>query len=126
GDGMTRREIEKGWLTISISKKREMKVKGTSTDKGRTPLGEKGLGRLSTQRLASKLELLTNNKTEPTGYHVYFNWDDFTEEALLSKVNVEVIPVDKQNIKKGTSLALLNIKDPSVWQGENVEKIKGK
>jgi signal transduction histidine kinase len=123
---MKKSEIEKGWLTISVSKKREMKALGQTTGKGRTPLGEKGLGRLSTQRLASKLEIFTNEKQEPNSYHVYFNWEDFTENTLLSEVNVEIVPLEKDSVKKGTRLALLDIKDAAVWQGDNAEKIKGK
>ena len=124
---MTRDEIESGWLTISVSKKREMKAKGRSTSKGRTPLGEKGLGRLSTQRLATKLELFSNSdKKDESAYHVYFNWDDFTEDALLTKVDVAIDPIDKKKQRKGTSLVLLNLKDPAVWSGTNVERIKGK
>src|SRR4051812_3794108 len=48
GTGMGRKEIEQGWLTISFSKKRQQKEAGIVTPKKqRTPLGDKGLGRLS-------------------------------------------------------------------------------
>jgi signal transduction histidine kinase len=128
GDGMTRNEIENGWLTISLSKKRAMKASGQATTKGRTPLGEKGLGRLSTQRLASKIEILTNTEQEQEEFasHVYFNWSDFREDTLLSQVNVEIQNVNKDSVKKGTRLILLDLKDPNVWLGDNAVKIKGK
>ncbi len=43
GVGMGRNEIEKGWLTISLSFKRKMKREGRVTlKKQRTPLGDKG------------------------------------------------------------------------------------
>lgn len=126
GDGMTRDEIVSGWLTISISKKRAMKLNGVTTQKGRTPLGEKGLGRLSTQRLANKIEIITNHDEEPSAYHVYFNWNDFTEETLLSKVDVEIKPVEKKLIPKGTKLILLDVKDKPAWINENAIRIKSK
>jgi len=57
GIGMAGSEIEKGWLTISFSAKREMRKKGDLTPKKkRTPLGKKGVGRLSTQRLGVILQ----------------------------------------------------------------------
>ena len=51
GFGMNEDEIIDGWLVISVSEKRKMKSEGRTTPEGRTPLGDKGLGRLSTQRL---------------------------------------------------------------------------
>ncbi|MCP8713018.1 ATP-binding protein, partial [Streptomyces sp. AC04842] len=45
GMGMNRADIERGWLMISLSGKRVMKAAGHTTPKGRTPLGDKGLGR---------------------------------------------------------------------------------
>src|SRR6185437_297982 len=44
GMGMGRDDIERGWLIISLSGKRVMKAAGEKTPKGRTPLGDKGLG----------------------------------------------------------------------------------
>ncbi len=60
GFGMNETVILKSWLTISYSQKRadENNVK-PKTPLGRTPLGDKGLGRLSTQRLADCCEIFT-------------------------------------------------------------------
>ena len=58
GVGMNYNDIISRWLFISLSHKREMKEKGEVTNGGRTPLGDKGLGRLSTQRLGN-VELRT-------------------------------------------------------------------
>ena len=85
GTGMDRDDIEEGWLTISLSKKRAMKRKGAvSPKRKRTPLGDKGLGRLSTQRLGDRLEMFTVKEQydEATDdwtysdkeYHVAVNW----------------------------------------------------
>ena len=53
-------EIVRGWLTISFSHKRQIRSEGKLTPKKhRTPLGDKGLGRLSTQRLGHRLEMFT-------------------------------------------------------------------
>ena len=48
GFGMDRETILKSWLIISYSNKREVNGVKPKTPKGRTPLGDKGLGRLST------------------------------------------------------------------------------
>src|SRR5207248_3272422 len=45
GEGMTLDTIRRGWLTISLSPKREFKRAGKTTPLyHRTPLGDKGLG----------------------------------------------------------------------------------
>ena len=109
GFGMNKETILKSWLLISYSKKREQKAKNIKTPGGRTPLGEKGLGRLSTQRLADICEILTNtNKTE--GTHLAFNWKDFEKEERLSDVEIQS---KKYNpiIKNGTKLIQWQILD---------------
>lgn len=123
GFGMSKDTIMKSWLVISYSQKRAFKEAGKKTDKDRTPLGDKGLGRLSTQRLADICEIFTNeDKTK--GIHVGFDWRDFEREDALSKV-----PVNNKNFvpkkKKGTSLILANLKNSEVWEGKNLEKFKG-
>ena len=47
GFGMSENTIMKSWLLISYSQKRELKEAKKKTPGGRTPLGDKGLGRLT-------------------------------------------------------------------------------
>ena len=46
GVGMDLERVRRGWLTVSLSEKQEMKAEGRTKGKERTPLGEQGLGRL--------------------------------------------------------------------------------
>ena len=93
GFGMDSDEIEKGWLTISFSNKRLMRREGILTPiKKRTPLGEKGLGRLSSQKLGNRLEMLTTKdprlvekNTPIQTCHVAFDWNDFSEDKSLTR-----------------------------------------
>ncbi|MBP9151019.1 MAG: sensor histidine kinase [Flavobacteriales bacterium] len=126
GDGMNKGELTKGWLTISSSKKREIKRSGGVTRLGRTPQGDKGLGRLSAQRLGRKLEIITGKAKDDTQYHVGFNFDDFKEGTMLAKVPVRWTPSAKVTEKKGTKLIILDLKNPSTWSGEAGKKIIGR
>src|ERR1700743_1216361 len=74
GFGMNLGDIIDGWLVISLSGKRSMKTLFQTTPGGRIPLGEKGLGRLSTQKLGDRLEMFTGKKNDPNNYHVAFSW----------------------------------------------------
>lgn len=123
GFGMSEQTIMKSWLIISYSQKRSFKEAGKKTKKGRTPLGDKGLGRLSTQRLADICEIFTNEEGKH-GTHIGFNWKDFEKEEALSEVKVE-IETFKTTKKKGTTLVLANLNNAEVWEGSNLEKFKG-
>jgi len=123
GFGMSEETIMKSWLIISYSKKRAMKEAKETTPGGRTPLGDKGLGRLSTQRLADICEIFTNEE-DKKGTHIAFNWKDFEQEEALGEVSVQAESYEPQK-KKGTTLVLANLNHSEVWEGKNLEKFKG-
>ena len=123
GFGMSEETIMKSWLIISYSQKRALKDAKKKTPKGRTPLGDKGLGRLSTQRLADICEIFTNEKGKK-GSHIAFNWKDFEKEESLGKVQIQAETFEPQR-EEGTSLVLANLNHSEVWEGKNLEKFKG-
>lgn len=123
GMGMDRPDIERGWLMISLSGKRTMKAAGDKTPKGRTPLGDKGLGRLSTQKLGQNLELYTRKDDQPDTLHVAFAWNAFTDDKSLSEVPVTIDVSPAPGRKKGTMLVASGLRNPDVWRGTAVEKL---
>ena len=122
GFGMDQETIMKSWLVISYSNKRAKNGIKPKTPKGRTPLGNKGLGRLSTQRLADICEIFTK-KVEGEALHVGFDWNDFDKVEKLSEVKVEFQHATI-NKKEGTRLVLLNLSDKKAWEGDNLERFK--
>lgn len=66
GHGMTDDVLTKGFLTIGTS------IKSGDSDS----LGEKGIGRLATQRLGSALLVETSSSDESHTSYVFINWDD--------------------------------------------------
>src|SRR5579885_1559030 len=77
GVGMDFETIKGGWLLISNLLKRDFKRRKATTQRGRTPLGDKGLGRLGVQRLGYNVEILTKAAASNVGYYVAFSWNDF-------------------------------------------------
>jgi signal transduction histidine kinase len=118
GIGMDEDTITRGWLTVSNSPKREMKRMGLTTKRGRTPLGDKGLGRLSAQRLAANVEIFTRPSGSPIEYHVAFSWNSFSQENIsLTQVPVffeELLP----QRDAGTKIVLSDLKDVDAWKGK--------
>lgn len=123
GFGMDRETLLKSWLIISYSNKREVNGVKPKTPKGRTPLGDKGLGRLSTQRLANCCEIFTR-KEGKEAFHVGFNWSDFDKVERLGDVDVEFHTTEFPN-KSGTKMVLLDLIGKNCWQGEGLERLKG-
>lgn len=122
GFGMDEDTILNSWLVISYSNKRPVDGVKPKTPKGRTPLGDKGLGRLSTQRLAQVCEIYTKKETG-TAIHVGFDWDTFDTANKLQDVTVRY---DKShlNYSHGTKLVLAGINDDDYWRGKNLELFK--
>lgn len=123
GFGMNKDTILKSWLIISNSEKRKFKEEKKKTPQGRTPLGDKGLGRLSTQRLANKCEIFTKKNNE-NGIHLAFDWKDFDKVEKLSDVQIQSLSYNT-NKKQGTILVLGDINYPEAWKGKNLERFKG-
>ena len=123
GEGMTLADIKRGWLTISNSIKRDQK-KHPIPENRRTPLGDKGLGRLGTQRLGSNLEIWTRPKDEDVEYHVSFSWDDFNTKISVTEVSAKLEEFRPALRKAGTRLLISDLKDLSYWhqQKDEVQK----
>lgn len=121
GSGMTPEQIEHGWLRIAVSEKRAMKEAGKTTKQGRTPLGDKGLGRLGAQRLGQEIELVT--KAARTGaLRVRFSWADFARFDTLGRVPVKADKVTRS--RTGTTVRLLGLRQREYWKttGEEAKR----
>lgn len=100
GSGMTKEQIEMGWLRPAstlktnvkerLKKEREKAIRENKLDifekylqlvkeenKGRIPLGEKGVGRFASHRLGRNLIIKTKVKENNYEYILKINWDDF-------------------------------------------------
>jgi signal transduction histidine kinase len=123
GTGMTLEGIRQGWLTISNSEKRDLKDRTLTTKKGRTPLGDKGLGRLGTQRLGFNVELFTRTKDSPTEQHVWFSWKNFLGQNRLS--DVDISREDRSPVlKQGTKLIISDLREVALWKGDAVKPLE--
>jgi signal transduction histidine kinase len=125
GDGMTYGDIVSKWLVISLSSKREMKALSKTTPKGRVPLGEKGVGRLSTQRLGRQLELISGVLGSEEQNHLAFDWADFESKIPLTKVRLQHRVAAKKAKQKGTQLIITRLANPDVWKKEAADRFRG-
>lgn len=117
GNGMDEETIRRGWLTIANSPKREQKDAGRETLRGRTPIGDKGLGRLGSQRLAHNVEIITQSRELPNlEQYIAFSWKDFRDTTNLGEVPVQF---ERNNVcgkQHGTKLILSGLREREMWQ----------
>jgi signal transduction histidine kinase len=119
GDGMSREVIQEGWLTLANSPKRLQKSKGLVSRRGRTPIGDKGLGRLGVQRLANNVEIFTRQAGAKEEIYVAYSWSDFRNTAQLSQVPLTFKELVPSSRNQGTTLLLSDLKNPETWRGES-------
>jgi signal transduction histidine kinase len=123
GTGMDATAIAEGWLTISNSTKRALKAQKKTTERGRTPLGDKGLGRLGTQRLGDNLEIFTRTKADVEQRHLWFSWKSFRNQQNLQDVPVrEDTRASKE--RHGTQLVISDLRDATTWKGDAVNDLE--
>jgi signal transduction histidine kinase len=111
GNGMTVDQITDGWLTLSNSIKREMKAAGQRTGKDRTPLGDKGLGRLGAQRLGHRVTIETIPRGDGEKHSLSFDWRDFEGHNSLSEVDL-TIRTGPTKERHGTRIIVSDLREP--------------
>lgn len=116
GHGMTAQDVERGWLMIADSVKKPMKEGGRTTSCGRTPVGDKGLGRLGVQRLGHDVEIVSRVK-DPNVDELFlsFSWHDFISVKKLSDVPVKLATQSRSADRPGTRITVRSLKDIDQW-----------
>lgn len=124
GSGMSLDDIKRGWLEIGSSYKRgKNRVK---TNRERTPLGEKGVGRLAAHKLGSTLEIITK-KENSDELHIAIHWPTLiSDEKYLedSKIKVErkIRPTLFREGSTGTFLKISDLHKPT-WERGDVRSL---
>jgi signal transduction histidine kinase len=124
GSGMGPDQIRDGWLLIARSDKREFKESGGVTAKNRTPLGDKGLGRLGSQRLGWGLQIATKTAAAKQERVLSFSWEDFFTAASLDQI--EIISASRPSrLEHGTVLTISELREPGRWRGDRIQALQG-
>ena len=93
GHGMDMETIRNSWMVIATSSKKNNKL---SKSGKRRVLGEKGIGRFATARIAEELELITRTvEQSETESYAIFDWTQFENDDLF--LEDILFLADKQN-----------------------------
>lgn len=124
GMGMGLAEIRHGWLTVSNSLKKSLKQTGGVTpQKGRTPQGDKGLGRLGVQRLGRFCVLETSRRLDiegdvrGQGYYIGIDWEKFRKTETLTEVSFVRREIEP---RQGTKITITGLTHLENWSNRTV------
>jgi hypothetical protein len=107
GNGMTNTELTENWLNIATPNKAQKQIKPTD----RIPVGEKGIGRLSSESLGDQTILSTKPKDESFEYKIIFDWSKYQQKGVLvTDVINKGIKVRKTKGDTGTTLEISKLK----------------
>lgn len=122
GCGMDRQTIEDVWCVVATP----FRIENPVSRRGkriRRVAGEKGLGRLSTARLGSRLEMLTQSRGQPC-WRVRVDWSEISTGDDISACGVD-IRLETEGIPfrtSGTRVRVLGLK--SEWDAERVADLE--
>lgn len=127
GPGITLSEIKARWLLISGSEKRPDSGKEkSSTKKGRTPLGDKGIGRLGTMRLGDCVQFVSRPKgTTKDAAGVEFQWSEFDAAKTLNQVPVREV-LARPTSGFSTRVMIEGLEDGSHWKSNDQSELQAR
>ena len=120
GNGMDYDVIVNSFLVLATDFK--IKYQKKSKKYNRLALGNKGIGRLSLQRLGDKCEVITKMDGK-NAYSFVINWNDYCDAAKdIYDIEIEINEVPELNnfFKKGhgTKITIEDIKNTSLWESK--------
>jgi len=117
GCGMGLSTIVNGWLTISNSPKKKMKKENRTTEKyHRYPLGDKGLGRLSVQKLGRYMQMTTKTKDSNEEYSLTIPWGDFLTNTTIDQIPVKLRSNVVNNNVSYTKILIKDLINADAWK----------
>jgi signal transduction histidine kinase len=124
GSGMTLDDLVAKWLSPAVDHKERGKHNGERTQRGRLPIGEKGVGRFAVHHLGRHLRLATRARGNRE-ILLEVDWDRFDEsEVFLDGLNLTAIertPQIFQGEATGTRIEITRPRAP--WSEKVVRKV---
>ena len=119
GCGMDLQTIVNGWLTLSNSPKKKMKKEKKTTPKyHRYPLGDKGLGRLSVQKLGRHMQMITKSENSYIEYTVTIPWGDFLKNTTIDQIPVTINERRVEDSKSYTRIIIKDLINSDLWNSQ--------
>lgn len=120
GHGMSEHTVRNIWFVIAHDHREKQKNDNKRTERGRLPLGEKGLGRLAVHKLGNEIELVTRAANEAEVV-VNIDWQNLIDVEFLEDAKVDIqtrVPTVFTGDKTGTRLVISELRNQKWSRGE--------
>ena len=120
GDGMTLKTIRDIWLVPGHDHRARQRAALRRTQRGRLPLGEKGLGRFAAHKLGNRIEVVTRARRREECV-VSIDWAKLIRRKKLSDAMVRVVerdPVVFRGDDTGTRITISQLRERNWSRGE--------
>jgi len=119
GVGMSRDQLINGFMRLASTDKVSSPVSETYE---RKKAGKKGIGRFSTQRLGSKLTILTKSKNSERTIELSINWDEYRIDQNIYLIEHDLQLIDMMwESETGTILIIDNLHES--WSDATIRKV---
>lgn len=117
GSGMSRADIEDGFMRLAS----DSKVKNPISPKYQRPrAGKKGIGRFATERLGSRLTIVTQTETEDHAWIVTVDWTAFAQGEDINLIGNSIGEIPKEQ-PHGTRLLIEGLND--TWSDPDLKRV---
>ena len=119
GDGITHKEFERKWMVIgTYSKEKEMFTKN-----GRRMLGNKGVGRFATEKLAKRLTLISQPRSSKEKIQLYIDWGSYENEKIEFNEIPNKITMEENRATReyGLTIILSNLR--TEWNTKKITRL---
>ena len=121
GDGMTYDDIVNKWMVVgTYSKDREAITKG-----GRTVVGNKGVGRFATEKLAERITVISYPKETNEEIKLEIDWTKFEDEETQFadvEIPIETKPNRSNPDRHGLIIILKNLREQ--WNEKKIQHLR--
>src|ERR1043165_1931101 len=124
GHGMTEKEFLDYWMTVGTRHKQHS---DRSRTLGRRVTGSKGVGRLSAQFLAQRMQLLSTARGSRSRLHAFVDWESaidtgsLTEAEALYRIEGSDPKIYPHSSPNGTTVVLHELKQ--AWNEEEIREL---
>ncbi|WP_375055621.1 ATP-binding protein [Zobellella sp. DQSA1] len=123
GNGMDLETIVNVWLEPANSHKADARNRGIRTQKGRLPVGEKGVGRFAVHRLGRSILMITRSQGCKEVV-VSIDWDEFLRNEYLDQAEIDIVerdPIVFTGEKTGTKITISNLRQE--WKRGDIRRL---
>ena len=123
GFGMDFDTVVDVWMEPAVGHKGDSRKDNIRTEKGRLPVGEKGVGRFAVHRLGTKVSMITRMAGMPE-VCVDIDWVEFSKKKYLDEAAIlikERVPEVFLNDETGTIITISGLKQ--IWKRGDVRRL---